>query len=43
MSEEEVEATGWDAIEEQMSGLYGQQEPKHYAALLPYMLGERTR
>lgn len=39
MSEEEVEATGWDAIEEQMSGLYGQQEPKHYAALLPYMLG----
>lgn len=43
VSEEEVEATGWDAIEEQMSGLYGQQEPKHYAALLPYMLGERTR
>lgn len=39
MSEEEVEATGWDAIEEQMTRLYGQQEPKHYAAMLPYMLG----
>jgi len=39
MSEEEVEATGWDAIEEQMTRLYGSQEPKHYAALLPYSLG----
>lgn len=39
MSQEEVEASGWDAIEEQMSRLYGHQEPKHYAALLPYMLG----
>lgn len=39
MSEEEVEATGWDAIEEQMSGLYGQQEPLHYGTLLPYILG----
>ncbi|MFC6649612.1 suppressor of fused domain protein [Paenibacillus rhizoplanae] len=39
MSEEEVEATGWDAIEDQMKRLYGQQEPKHYAAMLPYRLG----
>jgi suppressor of fused len=39
MSEEEVEAAGWNAIEEQMRRLYGGQEPKHYAALLPYMLG----
>ncbi|MEK4047742.1 suppressor of fused domain protein [Paenibacillus sp. FSL H8-0048] len=39
MSEQEVEAIGWDAIEEQMTGLYGQQEPKHYAAMLPYSLG----
>ncbi|UQZ33394.1 branched-chain alpha-keto acid dehydrogenase subunit E2 [Paenibacillus sp. PK3_47] len=39
MSEKEVEATGWDAIEEQMIGLYGHQEPRHYAAMLPYMLG----
>lgn len=39
MSEEEVQAAGWDAIEEQMMRLYGAQEPKHYAAILPYMLG----
>lgn len=39
MSEEEVQATGWDAIEDQMKRLYGSQEPKHYAALLPYSLG----
>jgi suppressor of fused len=39
MSEQEVEATGWDAIEGEMSRLYGGQEPKHYAAMLPYMLG----
>lgn len=43
MSEQEVEAIGWDAIEEQMTGLYGQQEPKHYAAMLPYSLGAMTR
>jgi hypothetical protein len=39
MSETDVEAAGWDAIEAQMSKLYGAQEPKHYAAMLPYMLG----
>jgi hypothetical protein len=39
MSEEEVEATGWDAIEDQMKRLYGKQEPKHYGALIPYSLG----
>lgn len=39
MSEKEVEAAGWDAIEEQMKRLYGAQEPKHYATILPYMLG----
>lgn len=39
MSEEEVEATGWDAIEEQMKRLYGEQEPKHYGTLVPYILG----
>ncbi|MNI29405.1 Suppressor of fused protein (SUFU) [compost metagenome] len=39
MSEEEVEATGWDAIEEQMKRLYGEQEPKHYGTLIPYILG----
>ncbi|WP_238650393.1 suppressor of fused domain protein [Paenibacillus piscarius] len=36
---EEVEAIGWDAIEEQMTRLYGEQKPKHYAAMLPYSLG----
>lgn len=39
MSEEEVEATGWNAIDEQMNRLYGEQEPKHYGALIPYSLG----
>ncbi|WNS42872.1 suppressor of fused domain protein [Paenibacillus sp. MMS20-IR301] len=39
MSEEEVEASGWDAIEEQMKRLYGEQEPKHYGTLVPYILG----
>lgn len=36
---EEVVTTGWDVIEEQMVKLYGQQEPKHYGTLIPYMLG----
>ncbi|KKO52853.1 suppressor of fused domain protein [Paenibacillus sp. DMB20] len=36
---EEVNTTGWDAIEQEMSKIYGDQEPKHYGTLLPYMLG----
>ncbi|WP_435920864.1 suppressor of fused domain protein [Paenibacillus sp. DYY-L-2] len=36
---EEVNASGWDAIEEQMKKLYGDQEPKHYGTLIPYILG----
>ncbi|GIO40021.1 hypothetical protein J41TS12_48820 [Paenibacillus antibioticophila] len=32
-------AVGWDAIEEQMKRLYGEQEPKHYGTSLPYQLG----
>lgn len=36
---EEVTASGWDAIEEQMTRLYGEQEPKHYGTLISYMLG----
>lgn len=36
---EEVNTTGWDAIEEEMTKLYGQQEPKHYGNAIPYMLG----
>jgi hypothetical protein len=30
---------GWDAIDERLDALYGEQEPKHYAAPLPYALG----
>lgn len=39
MSEVEVVTTGWDAIEEQMKGIYGDQEPKHYGTLIKYVLG----
>ncbi|MNI16808.1 Suppressor of fused protein (SUFU) [compost metagenome] len=36
---EEVNTTGWDAIEEAVRKLYGEQEPKHYGTAIPYMLG----
>ncbi|WP_223066855.1 suppressor of fused domain protein [Paenibacillus caui] len=36
---EEAKSAGWDAIEQAMSRLYGDQEPKHYGTLIPYMLG----
>ena len=36
---EEAKSGGWDAIEQAMSKLYGDQEPKHYGTLIPYMLG----
>ncbi|MEF2965603.1 suppressor of fused domain protein [Paenibacillus sp. M1] len=36
---EEVITSGWDAIEEQMTRLYGAQEPKHYGTLIPYRVG----
>jgi len=36
---EEANSAGWDAIEQAMSKLYGDQEPKHYGTLIPYMLG----
>lgn len=36
---EEVMTTGWDAIEEAATKLYGDQEPKHYGTLISYMLG----
>lgn len=36
---EETVSTGWDAITEQMTRIYGTQEPKHYGTLIPYMLG----
>lgn len=34
--EEEVTTVGWDAIEQAMVGLYGDQEPKHYGSSIPY-------
>ncbi|WP_442603090.1 suppressor of fused domain protein [Paenibacillus sp. KN14-4R] len=36
---EEVKSDGWDAIEQAMSKLYGDQEPKHYGTLISYRLG----
>lgn len=36
---EELNTTGWSAIEEEVSKLYGKQEPKHYGTSLPYILG----
>ncbi|MEK8130843.1 suppressor of fused domain protein [Paenibacillus filicis] len=36
---EEATASGWDAIDQAMSKLYGDQEPKHYGTLISYMLG----
>jgi len=39
MTEEEVNTTGWDAIDEQLLKRYGDQEPKHYGTLIPYALG----
>ncbi|MVO98144.1 suppressor of fused domain protein [Paenibacillus lutrae] len=36
---EEVNTAGWDAIEEEVTKLYGKQEPKHYGTAIPYMLG----
>ncbi|MEO4053242.1 suppressor of fused domain protein [Solibacillus sp. CAU 1738] len=36
---EEVNTTGWAAIEEALTKLYGEQEPKHYGTAIPFMLG----
>ncbi|KOP68264.1 branched-chain alpha-keto acid dehydrogenase subunit E2 [Bacillus sp. FJAT-18019] len=38
MTQEENTA-GWDAIEEAVTKLYGEQEPKHYGTAIPYILG----
>ncbi|MGW8824015.1 suppressor of fused domain protein [Paenibacillus lautus] len=35
----EDNAPGWEAIDEALLKLYGEQEPKHYGALIPYALG----
>jgi len=36
---EEASSAGWDAIDEAMTKVYGDQEPKHYGTILPYALG----
>ena len=36
---EEVTAVGWDAIDQALSQVYGEQEPMHYGTLIPYSLG----
>ncbi len=40
MSEEqEYESQGWDAIDQALESLYGEQQAKHYGTAIPYMLG----
>lgn len=36
---EEVKAAGWDAIDNAMEAIYGEQEPKHYGTVISYSLG----
>ncbi|MEG0450530.1 MAG: suppressor of fused domain protein [Lysinibacillus sp.] len=36
---EQVCTNGWDAIDQEMVKIYGQQEPKHYGTLISYALG----
>ncbi|MGQ8872660.1 suppressor of fused domain protein [Paenibacillus sp. TSA_86.1] len=36
---QEENTSGWDAIDQAMRQLYGEQEPKHYGTAIPYMLG----
>jgi len=36
---EELNASGWDAIDEELLKIYGEQEPKHYGTVIPYLLG----
>ncbi|MFN3148537.1 suppressor of fused domain protein [Bremerella sp.] len=37
--EDSDEAPGWEAIDEALAPIYGDQEPKHYGTVLPYALG----
>ncbi len=36
---EELNTSGWDAIDQELSKIYGVQEPKHYGTLISYALG----
>ena len=32
---DEIAAVGWDAIDQALAQVYGEQEPKHYGTLIP--------
>lgn len=36
---EENHSAGWDAINQAVAKIYGDQEPKHYGTMIPYALG----
>jgi len=36
---EEINTSGWDAIDQELLKIYGEQEPKHYGTVIPYLLG----
>lgn len=36
---EEVQAIGWQAIDDALKNIYENQEPKHYGTVIPYSLG----
>lgn len=37
--EENYEAPGWDAIDQAVEKIYGEQQPAHYGTMIPYALG----
>ncbi|MEC1176988.1 suppressor of fused domain protein [Metasolibacillus meyeri] len=39
MEEENYEASGWDAIDQAVEKIYGDQQPAHYGTMIPYTLG----
>lgn len=39
MDEQDVEASGWDAIDHALRQVYGDQEPAHWGTMLPWGLG----
>ncbi|MDG9930059.1 MULTISPECIES: suppressor of fused domain protein [unclassified Pseudomonas] len=39
MEQEDLQASGWDAIDQALAPLYAGQEPKHYGNLIAYELG----
>lgn len=36
---EEASTAGWDAIDQALAKIYGEQEPKHFGTIIPYVLG----